>query len=92
VDEGAARAILKKNASLLPKGITGVEGTFDIGDVVTVVSPEGQEIAKGVTLYNHSEIKEIKGLHSNEIDGVLGYTNGNTVIHRNDMVFAERTV
>ena len=92
VDDGAARAILKRNASLLPKGITGVEGTFDIGDVVTVVSPDGREIAKGVTLYNHSEIKEIRGLHSNEIDGVLGYTNGNTVIHRNDMVFVEKTV
>ena len=92
VDQGAAKAIMKKNASLLPRGITGVEGMFDIGDVVAVVNPEGQEIAKGVTLYNNSEIREIKGLHSNEIDGVLGYTNGNAVIHRNDMVFIERTV
>ena len=91
VDDGAVKALTGKNASLLPKGITGVEKAFDIGDVVEVVGPDEQEIARGVTLYNYNEINEIKGLHSNEIDGVLGYTNGNTVIHRNDMVFTEHT-
>ena len=92
VDGGAAGAIQERNASLLPKGITGSEGTFDIGDVVSVASPDGVEIARGVTLYNHNEILRIKGLHSNEIDRVLGYTNGNTVIHRNDMIHTEKIV
>ena len=89
VDEGAAGAIQEKNASLLPKGITGAEGSFDIGDVVAIISPDGIEIGRGVTLYDHNEIRKIIGLHSNEIDRVLGYTNGNTVIHRNDMVHIE---
>jgi glutamate 5-kinase len=85
VDAGAARAIEDKHASLLPKGVTAVEGSFDIGDVVAVHNPEGAEIARGVVLYDHHEIERIKGCHSDEIAGILGYTNGNTVIHRNDM-------
>jgi len=86
VDEGAAGAIERRNASLLPKGITGVEGSFDIGDVVAVVGPEGEEIARGVALYGSREIKRIMGRHSGEIPKILGYSNGTTVIHRNDMV------
>ncbi len=89
VDEGAAKAIEEHNASLLPKGITGCEGNFDIGDVVAVHDPEGAEIARGVTLYDHHEVESIRGRHSDEIVPILGYTNGNTVIHRNDMVSAK---
>lgn len=86
VDRGAAKAIEEKNASLLPKGITGVRKTFDIGDVVAINGPENVEIARGVALYSSADIKRIKGRHSNEIDGILGYTNGTTVVHRNNMV------
>jgi len=86
VDAGAAEAIAEKHASLLPKGITAIEGHFDIGDVVAVQDPEGSEIARGVVLYDYHEAERIKGCHSDEIAGILGYTNGDTVIHRNDMV------
>ena len=86
VDAGAVRAILEKNASLLPTGITGVQGTFDIGDVVAVTGPDGDEIARGVVQYDHREIGKIRGLHSAEIDDILGYDNGSEVIHRNDLV------
>ncbi|MDP2982166.1 MAG: glutamate 5-kinase [Candidatus Latescibacter sp.] len=88
VDAGAAQAIVEKNASLLPKGITGVEGNFVIGDVVTVADPAGEEIARGVTLYDSYEIRKIMGNHSEEITAILGYNRGTTVIHRNDMVNA----
>ncbi len=86
VDSGAAHAVFSKNASLLPKGITGVEGTFEIGDVVTVKDPDGNEIARGVAFYDSAEIAKIMGHHSNEIDGILGYDNGATVIHRDNLV------
>ncbi|MFC1607563.1 glutamate 5-kinase [Candidatus Latescibacterota bacterium] len=89
VDNGAIKAMLNKNASLLPKGITGIEKTFDIGDVVAVKGHDGIEIARGVVQYSHREISKIKGHHSNDIAQILGYTNGNTVIHRNDMVFPD---
>jgi glutamate 5-kinase len=86
VDEGAVRAILEKNASLLPKGITGVDGAFEMGDVVAVVGPDNAEIARGVALYDHQEVRMIMGRHSAEIDDVLEYSNGPNVIHRNDLV------
>jgi glutamate 5-kinase len=89
VDKGAASAIARRNASLLPKGITGAEGGFDIGDVIVVVAPDGKEIAKGVALYSQADIEKIRGLHSEKITGVLGYTNGSEVIHRSDMVFTD---
>ncbi len=86
VDDGALHAILEKNASLLPKGIISVEGAFDVGDVVAVIGPNNKEIARGVALYDHGEIRKIMGHHSDEIDDILGYNNGSTVIHRNDLV------
>jgi len=86
VDAGAVKAIEKQKASLLPKGITNVEQEFDIGDVVAVISPDRKEIARGVVLYDNNEITKIMGRHSNEIDEVLGYTNGPNIIHRNDLV------
>jgi glutamate 5-kinase len=89
VDAGAAKAVAEKNASLLPKGVTGVEGSFDIGDVVAVHDPDGNEIARGVALYDHREAARIMGLHSGEIAGILGYTNGSTLVHRNDMVLKD---
>jgi len=89
-DTGAVRAIEQRNASLLPKGITSVEGSFDIGDVIAGLNPEGDEIVRGVALYDTSEIKKIMGSHSSAIDGILGYTNGTCVIHRNDMVHTRK--
>jgi glutamate 5-kinase len=86
VDDGAVEAIFRNNASLLPKGIIGVEGEFDIGDVVAVISPDGSEIARGVALYETSEIKKIMGRHSHDIADILGYDYGAAVIHRNDLV------
>lgn len=89
VDDGAVKALGRKGASLLPSGIVSAEGVFDIGDVVAVVDGNGNEIARGVTQYNSTEIDIIKGMQSKEIDNVLGYSNGKTVIHRNDMVYVK---
>ncbi len=86
VDEGAARAILARNSSLLPKGIAVVAGGFDIGDVVAVLDPVGREIARGVTQYAAVDIRAIQGHHSNDIETVLGFSNGVNIIHRNDLV------
>lgn len=85
VDEGAAKAVVQKNASLLPKGIKEVKGAFSIGDVISVLDVSGNELARGVALYDHRDVDRIKGLHSKEIEHILGYSNGQNVIHRNDM-------
>ena len=85
VDAGAAKALLS-GASLLPVGIKSVSGEFRRGAAVSINGPDGRLIAKGVSTYSSSEIAQIKGLHSAEISGRLGYPARSAVIHRDDMV------
>lgn len=86
LDGGAADALVNRGRSLLPSGITAVEGSFDVGDAILCVSHEGREIAKGLTNYNASEMIQIKGMHSSQIEGVLGYKGMDEVIHRDNLV------
>ena len=86
VDSGAVTAIEQRNSSLLPTGVTAVSDAFDIGDVVTVRDPGGNEIARGVAQYAAADITRIMGCHSDDIDDILGFSNGATIIHRNDLV------
>jgi glutamate 5-kinase len=83
VDAGAKAAVLKKN-SLLPAGIVGVEGIFDRGDVVKLEC-EGRIFAKGITDYTSEELMQIKGAHTNEIEGILGYKNYDNVIKKENI-------
>jgi glutamate 5-kinase len=90
IDEGAARALLSKGRSLLPAGIVEVRGRFHIGDAVSCRSAAGPELARGLTAYGSDEVGRIKGLSTNEIASVLGYSNGDEVIHRDDLVLIDR--
>jgi glutamate 5-kinase len=85
VDAGAAAALVTKGRSLLPTGITMLEGEFDKGDTVTIVNASGEEIAVGVTNYSAADLERIKGLHSSRIDETLGHSGYSEVIHRNNM-------
>jgi glutamate 5-kinase len=89
LDEGAVGALRKGRRSLLPVGILRVEGSFGIGDPVSCVDLEGGEIARGLTAYAASELRRIQGLPTREIGRVLGYSNGDAVIHRDDLVVVE---
>jgi glutamate 5-kinase len=89
LDEGAARAVRERGKSLLPAGIVEVRGKFGIGDPVACVDPEGRELARGLTAYSSDAIDRIKGLPTRGIARVLGYSNGDEVIHRDDLVLAE---
>ena len=86
VDEGAAKAILKKGKSLLPSGIKGVEGRFNAGDAVEICDEKGNAIARGLIHYSHDEVEKIKGVKSADIEKVLGYKYCDEVIHRDDLV------
>jgi glutamate 5-kinase len=86
VDAGAARALLRGGASLLPVGITAVENAFERGDTLTVVTPDGKDIAYGQTNYDSDDLRKIRGAQSDRISEILGYSYGDTVIHRNNMV------
>jgi glutamate 5-kinase len=85
VDAGAASALLKKGKSLLASGITAVEGDFERGTVVAVMTGDEQEIARGMTNYSGGEIKRIAGRKSSDIARILGEKDYDEVIHRNNL-------
>ncbi len=85
IDAGAVRA-LKKGSSLLPVGVKAVEGDFEPGDTIRVFDPAGREIARGITHYGSADLIRIAGKKSDEIEAILGYYDGDEVIHRNELV------
>jgi glutamate 5-kinase len=86
VDDGAARAVLERGRSLLPAGILEVRGEFRLGEPVSCIDRHGQELARGLSAYSAAEVTRIRGLPTRRIEPVLGYSNGDEVIHRNDLV------
>ena len=86
IDSGAATALRTTGSSLLPKGVLSVEGQFGIGEPIVCTSQNGEEIARGLPAYGADEIRRIKGCPTGEITGVLGYSNGDEIIHRDDLV------
>ncbi len=86
VDEGAARALCERGRSLLPAGITEVEGKFERGDTVMIVDQDRHELARGLTAYGSSDLRQIAGAKSQEIAERLGYTYGDEAVHRNNLV------
>ena len=85
VDDGAARA-LSAGKSLLPAGVTAVQGRFERGDTVAVKSKDGRLLAKGLSAYAAEDVAAIKGHRSEEIETLLGYRGRAEVIHRDDLV------
>ena len=85
VDEGAARALVKQGKSLLPSGITRVEGPFDIGNTVVIAGPDGTEIARGIVSYSSEDIERIKGAQTRDIARILGHKDYDEVVHRNNL-------
>ena len=85
IDNGALRA-LRNGKSLLSAGITKVEGTFSKGDNILIVDNDGKESARGLTSFSSGEINKIKGLKSDQIEKILGYSSKSEIIHRDDMV------
>lgn len=86
VDAGAARKLLKGGASLLPVGVTGVEKTFERGETLAIFAPDGKKIAHGLTSYSSDDIGKLCGLQSSRIAEILGYSYGDAVVHRNNLV------
>jgi glutamate 5-kinase len=86
LDAGAVRAVRERGRSLLPAGIVTVEGRFGIGDAVACADDRGVEFARGLAAYAAEDVRRIKGLPTSQIGRVLGYSNGDEVIHRDDLV------
>tara|TARA_B100000315_G_scaffold257787_1_gene307780 strand:- start:6751 stop:7872 length:1122 start_codon:yes stop_codon:yes gene_type:complete len=86
LDSGAVKAVLQRGKSLLPAGVTAIDGKFDHGDAIGCVDKKGHEIAKGLVNYSSSDLAKIKGRKTGEIKQVLGYKDYDEVIHRDNMV------
>jgi glutamate 5-kinase len=85
LDAGAVTA-LQAGKSLLPAGVTRVTGTFGRGEPVSILSPEGAVLGKGLVRYTAAEAKLIAGHRSGEIEAILGYQGRAALVHRDDMV------
>ncbi|MEP2031051.1 MAG: glutamate 5-kinase [Paracoccaceae bacterium] len=84
VDAGAASA-LKRGNSLLPAGVSGVNGSFGRGDPVAIIDAINNKLGQGLSRYTSSETQSILGCHSSEIEQRLGYPGRSALIHRDDM-------
>ncbi|MGY0798933.1 glutamate 5-kinase [Lysobacter sp. A286] len=87
VDAGAVQALSKNGASLLPGGVVAVEGDFSRSAMVDVLPATGQRrLARGLVQYQSSDLERIAGHHSRDIEPMLGFNNGHSVIRRDDLV------
>ena len=82
VDAGARRALVEGNKSLLPAGVRGVEGDFDIDAPVEIVDEEGHVFAKGLTRYRSAKLRAVAGKRTADLDDSLPHE----VVHRDDLV------
>jgi glutamate 5-kinase len=85
VDDGACKA-LAMGRSLLPAGVAAVDGGFERGDCILIRTAAGRVLGRGLAAYSSDEARRIIGRRSAEIEAVLGYSYGDELIHRDDMV------
>jgi len=89
LDDGAVRAVVHGGKSLLPAGIVEVRGKFRVGDPVACVDSNGHAVARGLVAYASDAVERIARRSTREIAQMLGYSNGDEVIHRDDLVLLE---
>jgi glutamate 5-kinase len=86
LDAGAVKALREGHRSLLPVGVKAVAGSFRRGEMVVCVSPEGEEVARGLANYSAVETQKICGHPTDDIEKLLGYVDGPELIHRDNMI------
>ncbi|MGK5032536.1 glutamate 5-kinase [Janthinobacterium sp. DSP2-3-3] len=86
LDAGAVQKLRQEGKSLLPIGVTGVNGEFGRGAVITCVDAAGVPVARGLSNYTSGEARRIMRKPSAEIEVILGYMEGHELIHRDNMV------
>ena len=86
LDAGARRAVVEGGASVLPVGVTEVEGTFASGDVVSVLDAEGNLLGRGVSRYSADEMVRVRGLSLDVIERFMPEKAGTPAIHRDELL------
>jgi glutamate 5-kinase len=88
VDAGAAHKVLTEGKSLLPIGMTGVDGDFSRGDVIAIRDAQGAEIARGLANYASAEARLLCRKPSHEYETLLGYTAEPEMVHRDNLILS----
>jgi glutamate 5-kinase len=86
VNSGAVDALVERNASLLPSGVVGVEGSFQAGQVISIEDEQGHNVGRGISRFPSRDVLKILGLKSAQISNVLGKDARTEVIHRDNLV------
>jgi glutamate 5-kinase len=90
LDDGAVRAVVDRRTSLLPAGISAVEGDFEAGDPVELVSAGGDVVARGLVAFSSNELPGLLGRSTHELREELGAGYDREVVHRDDLVLVRR--
>ncbi|MFV0443023.1 MAG: glutamate 5-kinase [Planctomycetaceae bacterium] len=90
LDAGATRAVLENGRSLLAIGVTRVEGSFDEGELISLIAPDGREFARGLTNYDSATTARLAGKRTSEIEAILGHLPFGSVVHRDNLTVTER--
>lgn len=86
LDAGAVKALLKDQKSLLPVGVSAVEGNFRRGEMVVCLAPDGREVARGLVNYSAADTRKIAGKSSAAIEALLGYVDERELVHRDNLI------
>ena len=86
LDAGAVRALVERGKSLLPSGVSRVDGDFKKGDAVECRDPAGRRVAKGLANYPAEDVRRLAGKRTSQIEAVLGYKYSDEIIHRDNLV------
>ena len=90
LDPGAVEAVVERRMSLLPAGITAVDGEFAAGDPVDLVDDAGVAVARGLVAYDAAELPALLGRSTRELGETLGSAYSREVVHRDDLVVLAR--
>ena len=86
LDAGAVKALTEGHRSLLPVGVTAVEGNFRRGEMVVCLAPDGREVARGLANYSAADARKIAGQGSDAIESLLGYLDEPELVHRDNLI------
>ena len=86
LDAGATRAVLERGASVLPVGVVSTDGAYQAGDVVNVLSCEGDVIGRGIARYSSEDMTRVRGLKLDVVERFLGHAAAQPAVHRDDLL------
>jgi glutamate 5-kinase len=92
IDAGATQAVRDNGRSLLAIGVTGIEGHFSKGEIVSLVDPDGREVARGLVNFHSEQVARIAGKRTEEITALLGTDADQSVVHRDNLAVTGRTL